>query len=379
MQTQRYQQAKQITLIGALTNSAQGIAKILGGIYCNSHALIADGIHSFSDLLTDFMVIFGSHYGSQDADATHPYGHQRIETASTLFLSLLLALAGLGIAIHTYDEWAHRTLDAPTIGALVIALLSIAFNEALFYSTLHVGKKINSDLVKTNAWHHRADSASALVVSVGIIGSMLGYHYLDAVAALIVAWLIIKMGFVYAWRSLQELIDTAVSPEIIQEIERIITSVAGVNKIHQLRTRTMGSHIIVDVHVLVFPYITVSEGHYIAHHVHQTLLKKMPAINDVTVHIDPEDDEVNPPSAHLPNRKNIEKTWLIPLQANFPQIQTWNLHYLEGKLILDIYLNKMDAHSAKIAEYCQKEFAQEKDIKAIRLFTLAHELKMHTV
>lgn len=377
MHSHRSQQAKKITIIGAVVNSLQGIIKIVGGVYYNSHALIADGIHSFADLLTDFMVIFGSHYGSQDADEMHPYGHQRIETATTLFLSLLLIVAGIGIVWHTYDEWLHQTLDHPTIGALLIAVLTIILNEILFYITLNVGKTINSNLVKANAWHHRSDSASALVVTLGITGSILGYHYFDAIAAIIVAILIIKMGVVYAWNSLKELIDTAASPEITKKIEHIITAVPGVNKIHQLRTRSMGAHIIVDVHVLVFPYISVSEGHYIAHNVHNSLLKHLPIINDVTVHIDPEDDEFLPLSGHLPNRKNIEQIWLTPLQVRFPQIKMWNLHYIAGQLIFDIYLKSQDPNTSEIAEYCQQLFSKETIIKTIRLFTLAYEVNIH--
>lgn len=368
--------AKQITLIGASINSLQGFIKILGGLWFNSHALIADGIHSFSDLLTDVMVLFGAHYGNQAADESHPYGHQRIETITTLFLSLLLIFAGLGIGVHVYNEWSKPgEISSPTYGALIIACLSILSNELIFYFTLRVGHHIHSELIKANAWHHRADSASALVVAIGIMGSMLGYDYLDATAAFIVIMLIIKMGVEYAWNSTKELIDTAPHPALIREIEQIITLVPGVNKIHQLRTRSMGSRILVDVHILVFPYLTVSEGHFIAQHVHHDLIKKLPLIQDVTVHVDPEDDELYTPSLHLPNRKTIEQTWLIPLQKQFPVIQTWALHYLAGQLSIDLYLAASEKSYAPLYTHCQTLFDALPDMKMIRFFILSHDLK----
>lgn len=378
MSEQRAVQAKRITFIGAAINTLQGIIKIFGGLWFNSHALIADGFHSFSDLLTDLMVVFASHYGSQDPDETHPYGHQRIETATTLALSLLLIVAGAGIAWHAYDEWAHRILEQPTYGALVVAALSICANEMLFFITLKVGKKIRSELVKANAWHHRSDSASALVVCLGILGAMMGYPSLDAIAAIIVALLIIKMGLEYAWSSVKELVDTAVNPEITKNIEAIIGAVPGVKKIHQLRTRSMGSHILVDVHILVYPYLSVSEGHYIAQHVHQILMKSIPLIQDVTVHVDPEDDELYPPSIHLPNRMTLEKKWLLPLQHAFPLIQSWNLHYIGGQLQIDFYLTPTPNPCDELAEECLRLFKQQLEINTIRFYTLSHELSFVT-
>jgi cation diffusion facilitator family transporter len=376
MSEHRAHQAKKITIIGAIVNLLQGLIKILGGLWFNSHALIADGFHSFSDLITDFMVFFGAHYGNQAADETHPYGHQRIETATTLFLSLLLILAGAGIGWHAYEALANKVLTPPTYGALIVAGLSILSNELVFYFTLRTGNRIQSDLIKANAWHSRADSASSLVVAVGVLGSMMGYTYLDAFAAIVVALLIIKMGIEYVWTSLKELVDTAVDPELTREIEKIITSVPGVNKIHQLRTRSMGQHVLVDVHILVFPYLTVSEGHFIAQHVHQALLKHLPIIQDVTVHVDPEDDELFPPSVHLPNRKIIEETWLVPLQKTFPNIQTWGLHYLSGKLSIDLYISPTDQNLSHVHEHCQSMFAKTPYIKTIRIFTLTHEFNL---
>lgn len=372
----RATQAKKITYVGAFINFLQGIIKLIGGYWFNSHALIADGFHSFSDLLTDFLVVFGAHFGSQHADAEHPYGHARIETATTLLLSLLLIAAGVSIGWHSFETWQSNALEKPDIFALVIACGSVLVNELIFYFTLKIGDTIESDLVKANAWHHRADSASALMVSLGILGGVLGYSYLDALAAIIVALLIIKMGLQYTYQSIHELIDSAVDPEQIKAIQDIILATTGVQKIHQLRTRRMGGRVFVDVHILVHSYISVSEGHYIAQKVHRSLIKSLPKVQDVTVHVDPEDDEIYAPSVHLPDRLILERTLFKPLQQQFSSIQTWNLHYLNGKLVVDLFIKINHPQLETILGPIQKHFSAHTYIETIRIFLIAHELDL---
>ncbi|MBA2652527.1 MAG: cation transporter [Tatlockia sp.] len=336
-QQDRYLKARKVTLIGAIINAILGTIKIIGGYFFHSHALIADGVHSFSDLITDVMVVFASKYGSQDADMSHPYGHQRIETAATLLLALLLILAGGGIAWNSLDEFLNGQVLRPDFFALIIALLSIIANESLFHYTFRVGQSIQSSLVIANAWHHRSDAASSVVVALGLLGSLFGFTYFDAIAAIIVGCMIIKMGINYGWNSVKELVDTAVEPAMLQQIETIIKGVNGVDKIHQLRSRSMGSDIFIDVHIIVSPFISVSEGHYIAQHVHHTLITELPAVKDVTVHVDPEDDEIGCPSLHLPNRKRVEENLLLSWQQDYPGLLNWTLHYLDGKLVIDLY------------------------------------------
>ncbi len=258
------------------------------------------------------MVVFASKYGSQDADDSHPYGHQRIETAATLMLALLLILAGIGIAWDSLDEILHGSHDKPGWIALPIALLSIVANEILFHYTRHVGTSIQSALVLANAWHHRSDAASSIVVAIGLIGTLFGFIYLDALAAIIVGFMIVKMGWSYGWNSVKELVDTAVDPKLLAQIEQTIQAVDGVEKIHQLRSRLMGGDILIDVHILVAPHISVSEGHYIAQHVHRTLVKKFMRVKDVIVHVDPEDDEITCPSFNLPSREVLQKNSCWP-------------------------------------------------------------------
>lgn len=334
-QQDRYSQAKKVTLIGAIVSALLGIIKLVGGFLYHSHALVADGVHSIADLFTDLLVLLASKYGSLDADESHPYGHQRIETAATLFLALLLILAGSGIAWHAISELINHSATIPQWMSLPIACISIFANELLFHYTRLIGKRIQSQLIIANAWHHRSDAASSIVVLIGLIGSMYGFVALDAVAAIVVGVMIIKMGWDYAWRSIMELVDTAVDPQLITQIEQIIRQVDGVDKIHQLRSRFMGGDVLIDVHVLVSPKISVSEGHYIAQHVHNTLLEQVPSIKDVIVHIDPEDDEQCPQSYHLPNRSSIDER-LKKVQKDYPALLFWTIHYLNGKMSLDL-------------------------------------------
>ncbi len=371
---ERYQQARTVTLIGAIVNALLGVFKVIGGVVYNSHALVADGVHSFSDLVTDVMVILASKYGSQEADESHPYGHQRIETAATLLLALFLILAGVGIAWDALIEIITKTHDQPEFLAIPIALLSILANEALFHYTLTIGHRIQSDLITANAWHHRSDAASSIVVLIALIGSLAGFTYLDAVAAIIVGAMIIKMGLDYGWNSVKELVDTAVDPETLESIQNIIIGVNGVKRIHQLRSRMMGKDILVDVHILVAPKISVSEGHFIAQRVHNTLISQLKDVKDVTVHVDPEDDETVCPSIHLPNRQAIEQRYLVPWQKEFPAIQSWKIHYLDGKLEIELCCEAQFDNWDALKNRVQQDLRHSKDFRNISLLNKKYDI-----
>ncbi|KTD09052.1 cation-efflux family protein [Legionella gratiana] len=376
IQHDRYQQAKRVTLLGAVSNALLGIIKLIGGYFFHSHALVADGVHSFSDLITDAMVLLASKYGSLDADASHPYGHQRIETAATLFLALLLIFAGLGIAWDSLYDLLKSTYIKPDWLSLPVICISIMSNEVLFHYTLYIGKRINSKLITANAWHHRSDAASSVVVLVGLIGSLLGFSALDAVAAILVGFMIIKMGYDYAWNSIKELVDTAVSPELLTQIEQVIKNVDGVEKIHQLRSRSMGENVLIDVHILVSPKISVSEGHYIAQHVHHALTDQIEHVKDVIVHVDPEDDELVCPSLHLPSRKVLLEQLLNEVPIDFPQILSWNLHYLDGKIGIDIVCDEHFIQWQELHTRVLLALKLQIDIVEVRLFSL-HEIIHH--
>lgn len=321
------------------------------------------------------MVLLASKYGSIDADESHPYGHQRIETAATLLLSLLLISAGIGIAWDSIYDLLHSNYIKPKWPTLPIIFISIMSNEILFHYTLYIGRQINSKLIKANAWHHRSDAAASLVVLIGLIGSILGYSALDALAAIIVGLLIVKMGWDYAWNSVKELVDTAVNPELTSKIEEVIQGVDGVEKIHQLRTRSMGEDVLIDVHILVSPKISVSEGHYIAQHVHHALIDQVESVKDVIVHVDPEDDERFSPSLHLPSRKMIQGL-LNAVLIDFPQVLFWNLHYLDGKIGIDIICDETFTQWQELRHRVILALQLQSDIVEVRLFSL-HEAMHH--
>ncbi len=369
----RYNEARKVTLIGAGVNTAVGIMKVVSGVLCYSHALIADGLHSFADIFTDLMVLLASKYGNQDADEAHPYGHQRIETAATLMLSLLLILTGLAIAWDSFQHITTRLVQTPSYLALPFALISVALNELLFYLTKRVGQRINSSLITANAWHHRSDSAASGVVVLGILGSLAGYPLLDPIAAMFVGGLIIKMAVEYGWDSVKELVDTGVDPDQVEEIRQVISRVEGVCKVHQLRNRKMGGDIFVDVHVLVSPWISVSEGHQIAQRVHFTLMATNSQIKDVTVHIDPEDDELILPSLNLPSRVNLEKNLFHKWTQAFPGIESLVLHYLDGHLKVDIKLVK------KFEQWSELKVMIHQDLSGYPEITIVELIHHHTL
>ncbi|MDF2866845.1 MAG: cation transporter [Gammaproteobacteria bacterium] len=332
--------AQRIILVGALVNFLLAVGKIILGYIGHSQGLIADGVHSVADLLSDALVLFASRIGSQQADIDHPYGHRRIETAATVFLAVILIITGGGIIAQAIYEFIHPTKPDVHGFTLWVALVSIIANEILFRYTLNASQKIRSELLRAHAWHHRSDAASSLVVLVGIAGGLMGFYYLDGIAAIIVGFMVIKMGWDLGWSSLRELVDTGVDSHTLQSIERTIAEVPGVKAMHLLRNRSMGGQVLIDVHVQVDPHITVSEGHYIATQVHQELLEAIDNIEDVTVHIDPEEDQESKAIVSLLSRTELLQLLndkLGTLDA-YRQHREIRLHYLRGKLTIEILL-----------------------------------------
>jgi cation diffusion facilitator family transporter len=338
-QTTRYREARNVTLLGAVLNIALAVIKIVFGYLGKSQALIADGFHSFSDLLSDVVVLIATRYGSADADRDHPYGHRRVETMASMILALLLVLIALGIG---YDAIIHLNVEqAPNRYVLIIVGIAILVKEFLYQYTQRVAKKLKSKLLYANAWHHRSDAASSVVVLVGVAGALLGFTYLDAIAAIIVALLILKMAWDIGWSSARELVDTAVDDELLAQIKHVILQTNGVVGLHQLRTRSMGNDILVDVHVLVNGQVSVSEGHHIAQQVHLNLVSKLSAVSDVTVHVDPEEDEVAERTKKLPSRNELlpelDKCWQV--LPGYQQAEKVILHYEAGRMQVDVYLS----------------------------------------
>lgn len=338
---ERYQATRRVTLVGAVINLLLSIGKIVIGVIGGSPALVADGIHSLSDLLTDIMVVWAAKHGSKDADDDHPYGHGRIETVFTVALGVVLLLVAAGIVYDAISRLFHpERLTDPGVLALVMAGISVVSKEILYQYTLRVAKRIRSNLLKANAWHHRTDAISSIVVIVGIGGTMAGLPYLDAIAAAVVGLMIAKIAWELGWHAVHELVDTALEAERVEAIRRVIQSVDGVNELHTLRTRRMGADALVDVHIQVDPLLSVSEGHHISERVRQKVVHEIDEVQDVLVHIDPEDDEQIALSAHLPSRQvllaRLREFWQDSAAA--AHIRRVTLHYLDGRLRVEVYL-----------------------------------------
>ncbi len=318
------------------------MVQLIGGIFTHSQALIADGMHTLSDLASDFVVLFASKLASKDADEDHPYGHERIETVATVVLGMALAGVAVGIALNALDRLIHfEKLLQPTSLAILLALVAIVAKEGLYQYTIHIANKIDSNLLRANAWHHRSDAISSLLVALGVAGSaLLQIPWLDAVAAILVAIMIFYMGVRLILDSTMELVDTSVELDKVSKIKTFISQLEGVESLHSLRTRKMGSKVLADVHIQVNSYLTVSEGHYIAENVINKTTQNFPEMTDITVHIDPENDETSSPSGKLPSRNELMEQLTPQLQKTglADNILDIVLHYLNGKIDIEIYL-----------------------------------------
>lgn len=348
--SQRYKDTVRVTIIGSIVDFLLGVSKIFVGFAAQSQALIADGIHSLSDLITDFAVLYAAKHSHQEADEDHPYGHGRIETVVTVGLGIALIGVAVGIMIDATNRLFNpNTLLSPGMLALAIAFISVFAKEAIYQYTMVVARRYRSNMLKANAWHSRSDAISSIIVVIGIIGSMAGLTYLDAIAAIGVGIMIAKIGWDLAWHSIKELIDTGLEAERVKEIEKQILDVDGVTTLHILRTRQIGADALVDVHIQVEPHISVSEGHYISETVRSKLIKEVEEVIDVMVHIDPEDDEKYPVTTKLPLRYEMleimQSAWADVEEAK--KIDNITLHYLQGKIQIELLLPLAILHNAQ--------------------------------
>ena len=338
MEDTRLKALTDVTLVGAVVDLVLGILKIFLGVVENSQALVADGIHSISDLVTDGMVLVAVRQGNKIADEDHPYGHARIETITTVLLALALLLVSIGIvnnAVNILSEPGQEV--TPGWVALLVVMLSGLSKEYIYHYTMKVAKLHQSPILEANAWHSRTDAISSVMVFVGIAGVMLGLPELDALAAIGVAVIIAKVAWDLGAPSVQELVDKGMDRTYLDDLEDTVGKTHGVKGLHALRTRRMGASVLVDVHIAVDAMITVSEGHQIAEQVRFGLTEQFPEISDVVVHVDAENDVFDDT---LPNRGELllllEHCWKEYSPAQ--NILRTNLHYLNGSIKLEVWL-----------------------------------------
>ena len=291
---ERHQVAQRSTLVSVVVNLVLTAVQVTVGVIAHSQALIADGIHSLSDLIADFVVLLANRHSHKEADEDHHYGHQRYETAASLVLGMLLLSVGVGMlwsAVHKLSD--PDTIPKVQVMALYVALGALAAKELLFRYMLAAAERVRSSMLVANAWHARSDAASSLVVALGIVGNLAGYPLLDPVAALIVGFMVSKMGWEFGWEALHDLMDRSASQDQIEQIGTLIRETPGVQGLHNLRTRKMGDMILVDAHLEVDGQLTVQQGHDIAVQARQRVMQALPVL-DVLTHLDPVEAKPKP-------------------------------------------------------------------------------------
>jgi cation diffusion facilitator family transporter len=279
--------AKKSTMVSVVINVFMSATQVLVGIYAQSQALIADGIHSLSDLVSDFVVLFASHHSQKDADEDHPYGHHRFETAASLVVGGLLIAVALGMLWSAFEKLKNPdAIPEVHASALLVAFIALILKEILFRYMLKVAKEVKSSMLVANAWHARSDAASSLVVSVGIIGNLLGYPILDPIAALIVGLMIGKMGWEFGSDAFHDLMDRSANEHEVKSITETLLATPGVLGVHDVKTRKMGDMILVDAHLEVDATLTVEAGHDIGVAARHAVMQRHRVLNLLT-HVDP--------------------------------------------------------------------------------------------
>lgn len=292
---QREKEIRRITLWGAVMNIVLTAGKIVAGIFGRSAAMVADGIHSLSDLFSDAVVLVFTHISSKGKDRDHSFGHGKFETLATLIVSIILVTVGgnlMSNGIRSIIGIFNGTeIPKPGYIALIAAAVSIALKEWLYHATVRVGKKTGSTVVIANAWHHRSDALSSIGSLIGIGGAIaLGdkWTILDPLASCIISIAIIVVAVKMALPSLAELLETSLPEDIEKEIIRIASSVKGVNDIHDLKTRRNGISFIIDAHIVVNPDMSIVEAHDISTDVEEALRSKFGPETQLSIHVEPD-------------------------------------------------------------------------------------------
>ncbi|MBN1755427.1 cation transporter [bacterium] len=284
---------RRITWLGIIINLALAGIKFFTGIWGCSQAVIADGVHSISDIATDLAVLFGVKIWAAPPDENHPYGHRRIEAVITVAIGLATGAIALGILYNSIHSFRQPHIHITTWVALIGPIISILMKELLYRWTLRVGQRSGSTAVVANAWHHRSDAFSSLPALLAVVVSILNprWVFVDHIGALIIALFIIKVAWNIIKPALSELTDSGASQRDCQQIKEIVMGIKGVKDTHAIRTRKFGPGIYVDLHILVEPEISVKAGHQVSENVKQALLQKGPHILDVVVHLEPYDKD----------------------------------------------------------------------------------------
>lgn len=374
----RYRASQRVTWVSILVNIVLTIAQIVVGTLAHAQSLVADGFHSLSDLVADLMVLMANYHSRHPADKSHPYGHHRIETAASLGLGLILAGTGAAILWSAATRLQHLD-ELPVVAplALWVAVATLLAKEGLFRYMLAVAERLRSPMLVANAWHARSDAASSLVVAAGIAGSMAGYRFLDPLAAILVGFMILRMGTKFTYQSMQELIDTALSDDEVERIRNTLRTTSGVVGLHELRTRRMAHQVLADAHIQVDAHISVSEGHRIAEMARNRVLANHPEVLDMLVHVDAEEDldaEKSQQIMPLPERDALIEQLhsLLGGETACPPFERVVLHYLGHHVEAEIFLPAETMNTPSLRQEIQDRLnhalTHDSRFKAIHLY-----------
>lgn len=284
----RYNESKKVIIITITLNVILTILKIASGVIGKSSSIIADGLHSASDIITSIAVFIGSKISKKPKDAKHQYGHERSETIVSFILSSMLIIVALGIGMEgVMILFNPSKIETPTKLPLIMAVISIFVKEYQYRITIKAAKKINSEALKADAWHHRSDALSSIAAFIGIGGSILGIRLLDPIASIIVALIVIKVGIDIFKISCNDLMDTSINFKDLELIEKIANDYSDIKGISSIKSRKHGAYAYIDMSILIDNDKTLYSAHEISHKLERLIIKELPYIKEVNIHIEP--------------------------------------------------------------------------------------------
>lgn len=281
---------RKLSLVGIIGNAFLSAFKFIAGIMGNSSAMVSDAVHSLSDVFATFIAFLGVRFGRREADASHPYGHERIESLAAIVLGLILLVTGVGIGwvgLEKILAGNYESLPIPGMIALVAAIVSIAVKEGMFWYTRHWARVIRSSAFEADAWHHRSDAMSSIGALVGVGGSMLGYPVLDPIASVVICLFILKQGISIIYDALKKMLDTSCGEQFEEEVRQLVDAENQVEHIDMLRTRMFGDKVYIDMEIAIDGSMQLTDAHAIAERVHDDIEHAFPEVKHVMIHVNP--------------------------------------------------------------------------------------------
>ena len=281
---------RKLSLVGIIGNVFLSAFKFIAGIMGNSSAMVSDAVHSLSDVFATSIAFLGVRFGRREADASHPYGHERIESLAAIVLGLILLVTGVGIGwvgLEKILAGNYESLPIPGMIALVAAIVSIAVKEGMFWYTRHWARVIRSSAFEADAWHHRSDAMSSIGALVGVGGSMLGYPVLDPIASVVICLFILKQGISIIYDALKKMLDTSCGEQFEEEVRQLVDAENQVGHIDMLRTRMFGDKVYIDMEIAIDGSMQLTDAHAIAERVHDDIEHAFPEVKHVMIHVNP--------------------------------------------------------------------------------------------